>query len=57
MQLKSLIGAVLLTASGTSVAGSAPEQNPVTTPDPIIPQDYIETGRYSRTVNEPYLSQ
>jgi type IV pili sensor histidine kinase/response regulator len=57
MQLKSLIGAVLLTAFGTSVAGSAPEQNPVTTPDPIIPQDYIETGRYSRTVNEPYLSQ
>lgn len=57
MRLKPLIGAVLLAVSGASFAGEAPEPNPVTTPDPIIPQDYIETGRYSRTVNEPYLSQ
>lgn len=57
MQLNALIGAVLLTVAGTSLAGAESGPNPVTTPDPIIPQDYIETGRYSRTVNEPYLSQ
>lgn len=62
MQLKHMMGAALLVVAGTSFAGESVTQaptpsNPVSTPDPVIPQDYIETGRYSRTVNEPYLSQ
>lgn len=26
-------------------------------PDPTVQQDYVQTGRYSHVVNEPYLAQ
>ena len=49
MKLKHLLGVAVLASSGSAMAGD--------TPDPTIPQDYVQTGRYSHVVNEPYLSQ
>lgn len=48
MKIAPALGVAMLSMSSISFAGE---------PDPTVPQDYVQTGRYSHVVNEPYLAQ
>lgn len=48
MTVVPILSTVMLLMSSLSYANE---------PDPTLPADYVQTGRYSHVVNEPYLAQ